>query len=415
MDKLELAEGEIYLLEGPQQLKVLEGEIEVVGANLEEGEELEIPRGKTIPVEGRAKSVVQGNNLRQDKIEELEERTIPESWDELTDELNRNDYDCVLVAGEMDTGKTFFSTYLTNSLLANYEQVGVMDCDLGQSDIGPPGTIGLTKVAEPAVALDTVEWDELAFTGAHSPGLHLVPFLSGIRHLADQTLEDTDILIVDTTGWVQGDGGRTVKQGKIDMLDPDKIVLLQKDNELEHLVQTVSDARVKRVKVSDAVTPTPPSERKGLRERSMKSYMEEREVKTLDLDKFGLERVYYDSGTPLQIEAEEVLHAEKLSGWEGVLAVVDGKLSATAEEKLSEYGQVKTVSPDIVEGVLVGFTTEDNVCIGLGIIESLDFEERKITVHTPLENPEDAYRIQFGSVRYKPDGTENGFIEPGAL
>ncbi len=415
MDKLTLEKSEIYLLEGPQKIKIVEGSIEVVGARMDAGGELEIPRGKTIPVEGLADSTIKASNLDDETMEKLEKRSIPESWDKLVEELINTGSESILVIGEMDTGKTFFSTYLTNSLLNNNDRVGIMDCDVGQSDIGPPGTIGVAMVEEPAVALDTVGWDELAFVGAHSPGLHLVPFLSGIRHLADRALQKNDVLIVDTTGWVQGDGGRTVKQGKIDMLDPDKIVLLQKDQELEHLVHTISSDRVERVDVSDKVTPTPPNERKGLRERSMKGYMENTQQKTLNLKNFGLERVYFGSGSPLQVEDPQVLHAEKLSGWEGVLAVVDGELSATTREKLSGYGQLKIVNPEIVEGLLISFTTEDSVCIGLGVVESIDFTEKTMQVHTPLENPEEAYRIQFGSIRYLPDGTENGFVEPGAL
>lgn len=403
------------MLEGPQRIEVQSGQIEVVGASVQEGEGLEIPRGKTIPIEGRPDAKITANNLDDDKLEKLEERTIPDSWDELVDETLESEAETLMIIGEMDTGKTFFSTYLTNSLLNSYNSVGVMDCDIGQSDIGPPAAIGTAMLNEPAVALDTVGWDELAFVGAHSPGLHLVPFLSGIRHLTDRALDQNDALIVDTTGWVQGDGGRTVKQGKIDMLDPDKIVLLQKDNELEHLVKTISEERVKRVDVSDKVTPTPSSERQGLRERSMKKYMDDASLKELDLENFGLERVYYGSGSEIHVEDPNVIHAEELSGFEGILAVVDGELSSSTREKLSSYGQVRTVAPDAPEGLVVGLTTEANVCIGLGVVESLDFVNKKIKIQTPVEAPDDAYRIQFGTLQYKADGTENGFIEPGAF
>ncbi|MGM0381614.1 MAG: Clp1/GlmU family protein, partial [bacterium] len=365
MSVMNLEKNEIYLLEGPADLEVEAGMVEVVGARIRKNGSMEIPRGKTLPVEALKKSTLHIED-HDGEAEKLIERTIPKSWDELVEELKADRAECVLVLGEMDTGKTFFSTYLTNRLLENFDGVGVMDCDLGQSDIGPPGTIGLTTVNEPTVALDTVQWDELAFTGAHSPGLHMVPFLSGVRHLADRALDSVETLIVDTTGWVQGDGGRTIKQGKIDVLDPDKVVMLQKDKELEHLVCSVSEDRVKRVKVSDKVSPTPPSERKGLRERNMKNYMKNASLKTLDLENFGLERVYLGTGQEMNIDYPEILHAEKLSAWEGVLAVVDGELSGEATKELSEHGQVRTIQPGIEEGLLVGFTTEHDDCKGLG-------------------------------------------------
>ncbi len=364
MSIMNIDKNDIYLLEGPANLQVQEGLVEVVGARIKKNGSMEIPRGKTLPVEALENSSIQLEG-HDGEIEELQERSIPPSWDELVEELQADRAETVLVLGEMDTGKTFFSTYLTNRLLEDFDGVGVMDCDLGQSDIGPPGTIGLTTVNEPTVALDIVPWDELVFTGAHSPGLHMVPFLSGVRHLADRALDSVETLIVDTTGWVQGDGGRTIKQGKIDVLDPDKIVMLQKDQELEHLVCSVSEQRVKRVKVSDKVSPTPPSERKGLRERNMKNYMKEASLKTLDLDNFGLERVYLGTGQELDLDYPEILHAEKLSAWEGVLAVIDGELSGEAIQELSEYGQIRTIKPGIEKGLLVGFTTEHDDCKGL--------------------------------------------------
>ncbi len=414
-NQIELTDGEIYLMEGPVNIKVQTGEVEVVGARIPAGESMEIPRGKTIPVEALSDTELTTEGSQDREPELLGKRSIPQSWDELVGEMEANRPSCVLVFGEMDTGKTFFSTYLTNRLLGTFDGVAVMDCDLGQSDIGPPGTVGLTIFNEPTVALDTVDVDEMAFVGAHSPGLHMVPFLSGIRRLADRALEEAEIVIVDTTGWVQGDGGRTVKQGKIDMLDPDKIVLLQKEEELEHLVHTVSPERVKRVKVSDKVTPTPPSERKGLRERSMTGYMKNNSLKTLDLNEFGLERTYFGSGQVLDLEIPGILHAEKLSAWEGILVVADEELSSEARETLADYGQIRLVQPGCEKGVLIGFTTEHDVCIGLGVIESIDYKNKVLKVHTPVENPTDAYRIQFGSLRCKPDGSENGFIEPGML
>lgn len=415
MSDTTLKTGDVVLVEGPEQIDVTEGEIEVVGARLESGTSMEIPGGKTLPVEALADSNLTFHN-GEAGLEHLDGRTIPESWDELVDTIQADQPDCILILGEMDTGKTFFSTYVSNRLLEVSDRVSVMDCDLGQSDIGPPGTVGLAEIEDPTAALDTVEWSDLAFVGAHSPGLHMVPFLSGVRHLADLAMERTDTLMVDTTGWVQGDGGRTIKQGKIDVLDPEYVVLLQKDEELEHLVNTVSEERVKRVTVSDKVSPTPPDERKDLRERSMRHYMEDASLRTLDLDDFGTERIYYKTGHPLEVNAEEVIHAERLSAWEGSLAVVDGFLSEVGREELSEHGQIRTIEPGVEEGILVGLTTEDDVCLGLGIVEEIDYENGTVSVHTPLEDPENkAYRIQFGSIRYTPDGSEAGFVEPGTL
>jgi polynucleotide 5'-kinase involved in rRNA processing len=65
----------------------------------------------------------------------------------------------VLVLGARDTGKTTLVTYLAHALLADGGSVVVVDADLGQSEIGPPTTVGLgylrgrvARLAAPEVA-----------------------------------------------------------------------------------------------------------------------------------------------------------------------------------------------------------------------------------------------------------------------
>ncbi|MFB6357150.1 MAG: Clp1/GlmU family protein [bacterium] len=416
MNTITFEEKDVYLLSGPATIEVDDGEIDVVGARLQNGDKIDIPTGKTLPVEALSASSINLHQENGEEPEKLGERTIPDDWDELVNEMKQNPPEVVLMLGEMDSGKTFFSTYVTNQLLEVDDSVSVMDCDLGQTDIGTPGTVGLATVETPTTALDNVGWDVLSFVGSHSPGLHMVPFLSSIRSLADHALEHTDSLMVDTTGWVQGDGGRAVKQGKIDMLDPDYVVLLQKDRELEHLVKTVPDDRIRRVTVSDKVQATPPSERQSLRERNMKQYMKDAKQHTINLRETATERIFFNTGEPLELDQPGVLRAENLSGFEGILVIKDTDFNSEVMRELAEeYGNVRTVEPGFEKGILVGFADDRNRCYGVGVVEEIDYEDLTISVHTPLENPGDFARVQFGSLRYTPTGEEHGFVEPGSM
>lgn len=51
----------------------------------------------------------------------------------------------IMVLGGADTGKTTLIEYLAD-LLANKFSVGIVDCDTGQSHIGPPTTIAWGRV-----------------------------------------------------------------------------------------------------------------------------------------------------------------------------------------------------------------------------------------------------------------------------
>ena len=113
--------------------------------------------------------------------------------------------------GEVDTGKTFFSTYLANRLLEKVGKTAILDCDTGQSDIGCPGTFGMLVLKKPAIFLTEINPTYMYLLGAHSPGLHFVPALTGLVDMLKKAEKDADALIIDTTGWVQGDGGRAIK------------------------------------------------------------------------------------------------------------------------------------------------------------------------------------------------------------
>src|SRR5918999_822328 len=54
-----------------------------------------------------------------------------------------------MVIGEGDTGKTTLVTALANALVERGFRVAVLDADLGQSEIGPPTTIGLGRWTTP--------------------------------------------------------------------------------------------------------------------------------------------------------------------------------------------------------------------------------------------------------------------------
>ncbi|MEW6040076.1 MAG: Clp1/GlmU family protein, partial [Elusimicrobiota bacterium] len=227
-----LPEG-IYLISGDAVLSLIRGKTLVIGKELEKGERLSIPAGKTIPVEVEKGAEVSFESSDLSRIQKLPERTIPGQWDKLVDRVAKEKAGTVLVLGEVDTGKTFFSTYIANRLIYKGVKVSVLDLDVGQSDIGPPGTLGLALLEKPQVFLTGIEPKEIYYVGSHSPGLHFLPTVVGFHKLTRRALSLSDVVIIDTPGWVQGDGGRALRRAEIELLTPDIIVLMQRTDELE--------------------------------------------------------------------------------------------------------------------------------------------------------------------------------------
>src|SRR2546426_10020532 len=132
-----------------------------------------------------------------------------------------------LLMGDVDTGKTSLATFLANELYRTGFRVGVVDADLGQSEIGPPTTIGLGRVRRRLDRLGDAEAAGLCFVGSTSPAGHVEATVVGARRMMERGAAlGCERLLVDTSGLVAGDPGGHLKRRKIERLGPDLVVCL---------------------------------------------------------------------------------------------------------------------------------------------------------------------------------------------
>ena len=415
----------VYLISGPAVFKLLDGKVSVIGRALKRNEEIKIPSGKTIPFEVEADSSADINIETETQIKTLTEKTIPADWDRVVSKIMKEKIRVVLVLGEIDTGKTFFSTYISNKLLEAGATVSILDMDAGQSDIGPPGTLGIAVLREPQVFLHQVEPAAVYYMGSHSPALHFLLSLVGCHKLVDKGLLMTDVVIIDTPGWVQGDGGRALRRAEIEMLNPGIVVLLQRKNELEHLVKTYPSEKVVRQVVSKKASPTSADQRKKLRELISRRYFTKNSEIEIPFEQVAIDRAYLLTGEPVDLSvfagakiSVNILHAEKLSGWEGGLVVCSSQPTAVdiAEiKKLMNIQKVKVIIEGMEETVEVALCDGESNVLSLAIIKRIDYADRKFMLWSPIspQLTDKVKIVQFGSLRLMPDGRENGFIEPG--
>ena len=92
----------------------------------------------------------------------------------------------ILMMGAKDTGKTTCTRDLANELFRRGYSVGVIDADVGQSDIGPPTTIGFGTVETVLEDLSHAVVRHLYFVGSISPKGHLLPVITGTRKMLDK-------------------------------------------------------------------------------------------------------------------------------------------------------------------------------------------------------------------------------------
>lgn len=413
-----IKKGEFYLINGPAKVEIAEGTIESIAAKISKGEKVTIPVGKKIPMLGIEDSVA-NISCDKDALTKMETSSIPAEWDILADKIAANkvkgELTKIVVLGEVDTGKTFFSTYLANRLIQKLGTTAILDCDAGQSDIGCPGTFGMLMLKKPEIFLTELEPSYMYMIGAHSSGLHFIPALTGLMNMLQKANKEAEALIIDTTGWVQFDGGRAIKKAKLDIVNPDYVVLMQRGNELEHLVKHLPPEKVVRLPVSKKASPTSQMDRKALRELVSRRYFVNSKVFEIPFDKVYTDRVYLKTGTPIKLAG--AVWAEKLSGFEGTLVVSEKPVKPEQRaEWPKDLGMIRNFTSGDEIGLMLALLDDKGDVLQVARLEKIDFKNEKFIIRSKYAGKlENIKGIQFGSLKLTAEGNEAGFIEPGIL
>ena len=116
-----------------------------------------------------------------------------------------------VIVGESEAGKTSLTAWLAGELAAAGDHVAVVDADLGQSEIGPPTTVGLGRIRGRVTRLADAECIALEFVGATSAARCLRETALATARLVDRARALAfDRVLVDTSGLVAGDFGRAL-------------------------------------------------------------------------------------------------------------------------------------------------------------------------------------------------------------
>jgi polynucleotide 5'-hydroxyl-kinase GRC3/NOL9 len=269
-----------------------------------------------------------------------------------------------LVIGESDTGKTTLVTALASVLQGLVGAVGVVDADLGQSEIGPPTTIGLGRVDRPLPRLSEADLLALHFVGRTSPAGDVPGTLAGIRRMLDRARQlRVPRVIVDTSGLVRGDLGRTLKQAKIELVDPDLVICLERAAECEDIVQPY----LTRARPAVLRVPAAP----GVRARSAETRRQHRRERL---------RAYFAPARRIRLDLRQV--------------------TLRPEPPWSPTGPLDPHASDAFTLVLAGLDGEGGETLGLGCVCGIDFAEGILTLDTAVE-PRAVRAVTLGRERYE--------------
>ena len=147
-----------------------------------------------------------------------------------------------LFIGGIDAGKSTLARATCAYALRLGRTPAYLDADVAQKTVGPPATVGMKVIREPDdLTHDRMaEADVLGFVGSTSSEDHLLPLVGAVQRLRARALAaGADVVVVDTGGEVSGIRAQLVKYYKVDMLEPDLVVGLQRGEELEPILGVI--------------------------------------------------------------------------------------------------------------------------------------------------------------------------------
>jgi polynucleotide 5'-hydroxyl-kinase GRC3/NOL9 len=279
----------------------------------------------------------------------------------------------IFVVGGADSGKTTFCYRLATAGVRAGQTVALIDSDLGQSTIGPPGTVGL-RIAKTLGDLATggpdaaasagprLPADALTFVGTVTPRGHFLALVTGTAKLVMRAIEmGARLIIVDTSGLVEGVAGQVLKLTKAELCRPHHVVALAQGGELEPVLGVLRrflSVTVTELGVHPDIRPRSIEERATYREDSLASFLGP------DVYRWRVKPTVFMPSLPPEFDLGEL------------------------------------------EGLLVGVDNGEGECLGLGILE---YRDEALRLLTPVSEGVKALRL--GSVRVTPQGKITGRVD----
>ncbi len=264
----------------------------------------------------------------------------------------------ILLLGAPDTGKSTLARYLYERLAASGKKVACLDGDPGQTSLGPPATMTLVVGRGPEFPPPGRRWRR--FIGSVSPRGHMLPMLVGAAVLVEAAVgAGADAVIYDTSGLVDpAQGGAALTLAKIDLLRPAMIIAIQREQELEPLLEPLRRCgwlHLHELSPSAAVEPRDPAARRAHRAARFAAH--------------------FAGARPV------ALRWDRLAVW----------------PRHGEAGQ-NWPAPDFVYRQLVALEDTAGFVLGLGIVLGADTRAYEVTLLTPLESPDGVEALRLGDL-----------------
>ncbi|ARM75691.1 Clp1/GlmU family protein [Acidianus manzaensis] len=316
-----IQKGYDYIFKGPCNVRKIKGKILIKGIEIEDQINLD-DYFSIVPIED---SEIQTNCQPIDKIQHL-------GWEELILNIS-NTQGTILLLGDTDSGKTYFSTIAKN--LVNSVNI---DADVGQSTYFLPTFISSSN-------------SYLEFFGSISPSTNFRLHAQLTTKMFEKI--KSKITIIDTDGWITGFKAFQHKLELIYCIDPDYIITFN-----EKIINFFPENIKKKI----------------ILVKRAPIFLEKNRIKRILYRKLKYVNYFKDS-KEFKIEYE-ALFGKRIA--ENLILSWNETLQISPEEPCYGYYIYK----EDLKGLLLGLTLHGKV-IGAGFIKNINDEY--ITISTPVD------------------------------
>lgn len=282
---------------------------------------------------------------------------VPEQWRGLAASLDA-ERGTVMVVGGTDCGKTTLCWWLAEQL-AGRATTALVDADIGQSVLGPPGTVGWRRLDGEQV--------EFIFVGDITPSRRPLGTVVATVRACERAREGgAQWIVLDTSGYVDGAGASALKRAKLDLVEPTDLVLIE-DHEggLEHIARSVRPRELEVHRLAAVAESAKSREfRRRWRQQRFAEYLREAQVQPISLEG----RAVY-GGDPRR--------------W---------------PERGREFVEA-------LRGLLIGLSDAEGIGVAIGLLRGLGAGGEELLVLAPPLEMERVAAVSLGNVRLEPDGT----------
>jgi len=279
---------------------------------------------------------------------------FPILWKKVINEIIEQGRKKILILGGIDTGKSTFCLLLANSILKFGIQSAIIDADIGQSDLGPPTTLGLGLVNEYIKNLSSASIINLFFVGHITPYKVTNKVILGIKMLCN-CLKLHPFTIINTDGWIKDNEAIAYKKRIIDELSPDLIIGISERNEIANILENCKKNFV-LLDSSKYIKKRNQTERRKLREYGYRKFLENAKLRLFYFNEFEM------------------------------------------TERINEFDDFKDN--------IVGFIDRKNFLQGIGIMKDLNKDKKIMKIFTSIKKNEELRKLEIGNIKISNSGRE---------